>query len=64
MSEPIHQIVIEIAGRVDGSTVWQWDAFGGERYLSGGTTSSLIECIDAVRDYVRATAAAPPNEAA
>jgi hypothetical protein len=64
MTEAIQQIVIEVTGYVDGSTVWQWDAFGVERYLSGGTTLSLIECIDAARDYARATAAAPTNDAA
>jgi hypothetical protein len=61
--ETIQQIVIEIAGRVDGSTVWQWDAFGAEMHLGGGTTPALIECIDAARDYVLATAAASSNDA-
>jgi hypothetical protein len=64
MTEAIQQIVIEIAGRVDGSTVWRWDAFGWDMHLGGGATPSLIECIDAAREYVRATAMAPTNDAA
>jgi hypothetical protein len=53
MTEPIQQIVIEMVRKEDGSLGYVWDAFGEEHRLFGGSASSLSDCLDSMRDYLR-----------
>ncbi len=57
--EPVQMITIERVRESDGTIAWSWDAFGEEEKLFGGVSSSLSDCLDSMRSYLRDEGIAP-----